>query len=302
MRRCNKLGAILPFVLGILLAVTVLLTSLLQMPGSGRQLAMRYLLQQQRIYDAESALLAYLEGIPEGFFEQIPENAGREVVHLPRVSRERMGPWADLRAEVDSCRSVHVLAGVACDSGCSMLRSYSLRHDIYDAFRLQLNREIMMVKPPLELVSKTGNRRVFGQIPSMALRVMDGDLSLDLEGRVSSGRFMVDGAMEVRGSAVFDTLRVYARGPLVFRGQTKVHWLEAFSEDRVEISKGMEFSGVVVALHKVAFPNGTAKVQMRYPSFVMSLESSETLQLDSMFVPDFVVGSLKPFEWKLNIE
>ena len=111
---------------------------------------------------------------------------------------------------------------------------------------------------------------------------------------------MVDGAVELRGSAVFDTLRVYARGPLTIRGRTKVRWLEAFSEDRVEISGGVEFSGVVAARCEVIFPDGMRKVRLRYPSFVLSLESSETAAADSMLLPGFVDGILRPFEWRME--
>jgi hypothetical protein len=193
-----------------------------------------------------------------------------------------------------------VLAGIACDSGCRALRSRSLRREIYEGFRSQLNRDIMVVKPPLRLQTKSGNRRLFGRIRPTALRVVDGDLSLDLEGGIASGRFMVDGAVELRGSAVFDTLRVYARGPLTIRGRTKVRWLEAFSEDRVEISGDVEFSGVVAARCEVAFPDGMRKVRLRYPSFVLSLESSETVAADSMLLPGFVDGILRPFEWRME--
>ena len=297
-------GAVLPLVLGILVAVTCLLTTLLQMPGNVRLVAQRGVQFQQQIYDAESALLAYLEGLPDGHFEREPWNWA-----LPKVSRERRGPWADLSVdvlrssgpEIDySKRRVHVLAGIACDSGCAMLRSYSARHEIYEGFGHQLEREIMMVKPPMTLEIKSGNRRLFGRIPSMALKVREGDLELALDGSTSSARFSVEGTVEVRGSAILDTLRIYARGPLLIRGQTKVRWLEAFSEERIEFSQGVEFSGVAVARQEVVFPNGASRVMFRYPSFVMSLESSEIVQRDSMLVPDFVTGALIPFEWKMD--
>ena len=111
---------------------------------------------------------------------------------------------------------------------------------------------------------------------------------------------MVEGSVEVRGRAHIDTLRVFAKGPLVLRGQIKIGYLEAFSEDRIEISQGVEFSGVAIARYEVAFPNGVKKVQRRYPSFVMSLESSEAPFLDSMLVPDFIEGNLKSFLWSLK--
>ena len=291
MRLGVKSGAVLPLVLGILLAVTILLTSLLQMPGGVRRAAMRSVQKQQQIYDAESALIAYLEGFPEGYFK------------LPKVERGRLGPWADLSASVDSIRSIHVLAGIACDSACNVLKSAKFRREIYEGFKQQLNQEIMLVKPPLKLEIKSGNRRLFGRIPSKALQVLDGDLTLDLEGEISSGRFIGDGFVEIRGNAVFDTLRVYARGLLTFRGRLKARFLEAFSEDRIEISSGVEFSGVAIARHEIVFPNGADKVMMHYPSFVMAAESANLpleLEQDSVLVPDFISGDLKPFVWNIK--
>ncbi|WP_283429518.1 hypothetical protein [Fibrobacter sp. UWB10] len=295
-----KSGAVLPLVLGILLAVTFLLTSLLQMPGGVRRIAMRSVQKQQRIYDAESALIAYLEGFPEGYFK------------FPKVERGRLGPWAELSASVDSSRSIHVLAGIACDSACNMLKSPKLRREIYEGFKQQLNQEIMLVKPPLKLEIKSGNRRISyqnaGRIPSKALQVLDGDLTLDLEGKIPSGRFIADGSVEIRGNAEYDTLRVYARGPIyirgsLLRGSVKIRFLEAFSEDRIEISSGVEFSGVAIARHEVAFPNGADKVMMLYPSFVMAAESANLpldLKLDSVLIPDFIAGDLQLFQWSLQ--
>ena len=300
MRLGVKSGAVLPLVLGILLAVTLLLTSLLQMPGGVRRVAMRSVQKQQQIYDAESALIAYQEGFPEGYFK------------LPKVERERLGPWADLSASVDSSRSIHALAGIACDSACNMLKSAKLRREIYEGFKQQLNQEIMLVKPPLKLEIKSGNRRISyqnaGRIPSKALQVLDGDLTLDLEGKIPSGRFIADGSVEIRGNAEYDTLRVYARGPIyirgsLLRGSVKIRFLEAFSEDRIEISSGVEFSGVAIARHEVTFPNGADKVMMLYPSFVMAAESAnpaQELKTDSVLVPDFISGDLKPFVWNVK--
>ena len=305
MRMGVKSGVVLPLVLGILLAVTFLLTSLLQMPGGVRRIAMRSVQKQQRIYDAESALIAYLEGFPEDIFK------------LPKVERGRLGPWAELSVNLpaptgEALSRLHVLAGITCDSACNMLKSPKLRREIYEGFKQQLNQEIMLVKPPLKLEIKSGNRRIShqnaGRIPSKALQVLDGDLTLDLEGKIPSGRFIADGSIDVRGSAEYDTLRVYARGPIyirgsLLRGSVKIRFLEAFSEDRIEISSGVEFSGVAIARHEVAFPNGADKVMMLYPSFVMAAESAnpaQELKTDSVLVPDFISGDLKPFQWSLR--
>ena len=80
--------------------------------------------KQQQIYDAESALIAYLEGFPDGFFKSDPWN-----VALPKVERSRRGPWTDLSTPVGESR-LHVLAGIACDSACNMLKSPKLRREI----------------------------------------------------------------------------------------------------------------------------------------------------------------------------
>ena len=151
--RRNKRGAVLPMVLGILLAVTLLLTSLLQMPGGVRRVAMHRAQVQQQIYDAESALIAHLEGFSEEYFA------------LPKVERSRRGPWADLSVQAGVSR-LHVLAGIACDSGCNMLKSRKLRREIYEGFKQQLNREITMIRPPLALKIKSGNHRLLGPAPA----------------------------------------------------------------------------------------------------------------------------------------
>lgn len=313
MRLGVKSGAVLPLVIGILLAVTILLTLLLQMPGGVRRVALRSVQKQQQIYDAESALIAYLEGFPEGYFRGEPWN-----VNLPKVERGRLGPWAEMSVNLpaptgEALSRLHVLAGVACDSACNMLKSAKLRREIYEGFKQQLNQEIMLVKPPLKLEIKSGNRRFFGGAFPPVLWVQEGDLSLNLERDPSaseplSGRFIADGSIEIRGNAVFDTLRVYARGPIHLRGSllqtpVKIRWLEAFSEDRIEISQNVEFSGVTIARHEVAFPNGTGKAKLKYPSFVMAAESANLpleLEQDSALVPDFISGDLKPFEWSMK--
>lgn len=298
-QRCR--GAVLPLVLGFLLAVTLLLTSLLQMPGGVRRGALRQLQKQQRIYDAESALIANLSGLPADFFERPPWNRA-----LPKVERGRLGPWAVLSAPMSSANSgsadkrIRILAGVPCDSACSLLNSYEHRREIYEGFRQELIREISMAKPPLSLKVKSGNRRFLGRLHPMSLWVQEGDLTLNLDGETSSARFRVDGSAEVRGSVSFDTLRIYARGPVTLRGNVRVRWLEAFSEERVEISQGFDFSGVVVARREVLFPNGVRKVRRRYPSFAMSLESAERSEPDSMLIPAFISGQLQPFEWSLK--
>ena len=286
---CNRdcKGAVLPLVLGILLAVTSLMAALLNVPGGLRRISLMHAQKQQAIYDAESALLAYLAGLPADYFEQ-------DSLTLPHVVRGRLGPWADLSAKTDSFGELHVLAGITCDSMVLCLESNATRREILEGFKSNLEREILLAEG---MVVKSGNRRFLGRAEMMSLRIESGDLSLDLEGATSVANFWVDGSAVIRGNALFDTLRIYAKGPIEFRGRNKVLWLEAFSEDRVDVSQNFEFSGVLVARTEVSMGKD---VVAHYPSFMMPLPENSEVPYDSILIPDFIDGPLKPFAWSIR--
>ena len=288
----DKSGAVLPLVLGILLAVSCLFASLLGVPGGVRRISLSFLEKQQSIYDAESALLAYLAGLPPDYFEK-----GVHPVRLPQVTRSREGPWADLSAKAASFGTVHVLAGIACDSVLGCLESNRARREIGSAFRDNLDREIRM-RNGLEV--KSGNRRFLGRLQPVSLRVESGDLSLDLDGNTSSACFWVDGSAVLRGNAVLDTLRIFAKGSIEFRGHVKVRFLEAFSEDRIEALQNFEYCGVMVSRGELSIGKDAVA---HYPSLAMSLSEQfmpDRLSRDSLLIPDFVAGPLQPFLWKLK--
>ena len=81
-----KRGNALPLVLGVLLVLSILLSAMLRMPGTLRRTVAIVADETQEMYWAESAVLAKLEGFPEGYF------AG-----LPAVESRVLGPWTEWR-------------------------------------------------------------------------------------------------------------------------------------------------------------------------------------------------------------
>ena len=68
----SKCGNVLPLVLGLLLVLSFLMTSMLRMPGALQRNISLIANETQEMYLAESAVLAKLNGFPEGYFAELP--------------------------------------------------------------------------------------------------------------------------------------------------------------------------------------------------------------------------------------
>ncbi len=295
-------GAVLPLVLGIVLAVTLMLTTLLHLPGGVRRTVIRLERKQQAVYDAESAILANLYGLPES-----------------QVLRQMRGPWMDVSAEAveileDGRRGasygrVHALAGVQVKN----MESVTLEQwrVVTEGFRSQLLGAIMQ---RTDLQEKSGNRRLLGKAENISLKVTEGDLLLDLEGTASCGNFYASGSLTLKGSASYDTLRLYAAGPLRVTGDVRIHHLEAFSGDNADISQRVTFAGIVAAQYGVSMQPSAARLfkgcgsswsqtsdnpRLQSTSSLSQTSSSKIL-LSPCLIPPFIEGSLTPFEWFLQ--
>lgn len=281
----GKVGAALPMVLGIVLAVSLVLTSLTHLPGGVRRIAVRLEREQQEIYDGESALLARMEHLPEGYFDREPWN-----LRLPRVAECHRGPWRELTAG-----RVHVLAGA---EPYEMSRRELLQ--MGEDFSKSLDESIL--NAPF-LTIKSGNRRMMGPARSMSLYVQDGDLLVDLDGSASVGNFKSSGSLTVRGTAGYDTLRLYSSGPMSLSGHVTARWLEAYSADRIEVRQDFAFSGVIISRAGVDFRD---KSRGFFPAVAFSLgqplDSGEVRRagrLPQAPYPAFTSGNLQPFEWSI---
>lgn len=248
----------LALVTGIVLAVTLMLTALMNLPGGVRRTELRMERELQLVYYQESAVLAYLAGFPQGYFREAPWN-----VDLPSVERSLHGPWVELASG-----SVHVLAGVR-----SHEMSPAESRDVVEGVRQAVDREIQK-SPELKVLS--GNRRLLGPARSENLMVLDGDLLVDMAGGKSLvGNFRAGGSLTVKGDAHYDTLRVYSAGPLFLLGKVSTDWLEAYSGDRIEMSRDFRFAGVLAS-----------------PEKVVGLQNGDSI------LPAFARGELVPFEWR----
>ena len=82
-------GSVLSLVLVVLLVLFILLTSMIRLPGPLRRTVALVASETQEMYLAESAVLAKLEGYPEGYF-----------ANLPNVERYILGPWIEWRTRL----------------------------------------------------------------------------------------------------------------------------------------------------------------------------------------------------------
>ncbi len=277
-------GAVLPLVMGIVLAVTCLLTALLQLPGGVRRKALREAENLQEIYDGESAILAELNGFPQGYF--VGNDWGWA---LPEVAKEMRGLWMEY-----SAGPVLALAGVAVENLSTL--AYGQRKLIADGLREKLKKEILMAS---DLQAKSGNRRLFGPATSMSLIVQDGDLYLDLSGHAARGNFYSTGSLTLRGSASYDTLRLYSAGPLLIAGSVTANHLEAYCGAEADLSRSSDLQKTSVAVI-VAQLGITLPVALAKSSSLETLAASQPAVFATPFLPAFIEGKHIPFRWTLK--
>lgn len=263
-----KRGFVLGFVLTLILSLTILFGCLLRVPGSVLRYTNRYAREVQTVYDAESAIIANLSGLPDGFF------AG-----LPPVYAESDGPWgrvcALLQAGAHSIPA-NISLPLSANSSRSLCASYGTRYsrlrfdDWYTAmtqYRAALRESITMARG-FRVMS--GNRRIFRLDTAIALHVADGDLTLDFDTRVPSAAFLVDGSVNVKGRARFDTLRIYSEGEVTLGGEVTVAHLEVYSGASLEVHSSFRFSGLLYARDVVTIRD---RVRADFPSVAVSLGS-----------------------------
>lgn len=269
---------LLPLVSVIFLCLALEFQSLLALSGTLMRKTRNYEKRLQAIYEAESRLLYYLGG-----------------VGVDSVKTRQAGPWLEISSQAGKWGVVKVLAG----SRSGFLSSRERRNRV-EAFRSLLHQEILMGK---QLKIKSGNRRLLGPAQDVSLEVENGDLLIDFWGNSSVCNFKTSGVLTLRGSATYDTLRLYSVGPMLIEGQVKIKWLEAFSVEQVEISGNVEFSGAVAANNGV---NLNHHAKAAFPSSLLSVNGmvnySDKNVSDSLLNPvfeDVPQTLLIPWGWSL---
>ena len=262
-----KHGNVLPLVLGVLLVLSLLLSAMLRMPGTLRRTVAIVADETQEMYLAESAVLAKLEGFPQGYF-----------TGLPAVESRVLGPWTEWRTRWrKNGRMVKFQFVLGNSYGhfatsewarCAVLLERNLQERILQADGLQ---------------KFSGNRRFFNLDSAMAKRgavnVSAGDLTLDLDGNgtfngvakhldVHSFMANVEGDVKIRGDVHFDTLRIYASGTVTVQGDVNVGFAEIFGFAGVEVTGDASLAGILLSKQSVEI---SRQAKLKFPSVAIAV-------------------------------
>ena len=264
----SKCGNVLPLVLGLLLVLSILVTSMLRMPGTLRRNVSLVAKETQEMYFAESAVLAKLNGFPDGYFAE-----------LPIVGSRILGPWTEWSVR---------------DKFQFMLGSEYGRFSTSEWARCAVVLEQNLHERILHSVglkNLSGNRRFFKLDSSdglsaertMAINVSAGDLTLDL-GDFSVRSFManVEGDVKIRGNVHFDTLRIYATGSVSVQGNVTADFAEIFGIASVTVSGNVSLAGSLLSKQNIEISD---RAQMKFPSVALAVGYRENrLSLLEKFV------------------
>ena len=250
----SKCGNVLPLVLGLLLVLSILVTSMLRMPGVLRRNVSLVAKETQEMYFAESAVLAKLNGFPDGYFAE-----------LPIVGSRILGPWTEWSVR---------------DKFQFMLGSEYGRFSTSEWARCAVVLEQNLHERILHsegLKNLSGNRRFFKLGSSdglsaertMAINVSAGDLTLDL-GDFSVRSFManVEGDVKIRGNVHFDTLRIYATGSVSVQGNVAADFAEIFGLASVTVSGNVSLAGSLLSKQNIEISD---RAQMKFPSVALAV-------------------------------
>lgn len=248
----SKCGNVLPLVLGLLLVLSILVTSMLRMPGALRRNVSLVAKETQEMYFAESAVLAKLNGFPDGYFAE-----------LPIVESRILGPWTEwcVRDKFQfMLGNEYGRFSTSEWARCAVVLEQNLHERIMHSDGLK---------------NLSGNRRFFKLDSSdglsaertMAINVSAGDLTLDL-GDVSIRSFManVEGDVKIRGNVHFDTLRIYATGSVSVQGNVTADFAEIFGLASVTVSGNVSLAGSLLSKQNIEISD---RAQMKFPSVAL---------------------------------
>lgn len=250
----SKCGNVLPLVLGLLLVLSILMTAMLRMPGTLRRNVSLVAKETQEMYFAESAVLAKLNGFPDGYFAE-----------LPIVGSRILGPWTEWRVR-DKFQFMlgHEYGRFSTSewARCAVVLEQNLRERILQSAGLK---------------NLSGNRRFFKLDSSdglsaertMAINVSAGDLTLDL-GDFSVRSFManVEGDVKILGNVHFDTLRIYATGSVSVQGNVAADFAEIFGLASVTVSGNVSLAGTLLSKQNIEISDCA---QMKFPSVALAV-------------------------------
>jgi hypothetical protein len=245
-------GSVLPFVLCLLLVLSILVTSMLRLPGVLRRTVRLVANETQEMYLAESAVIAKLDGYPERFF-----------VGLPTVEASVVGPWTEWRTDEFQFLLGNAYGRFATSewAACASLLEHNLHERILQSDGLK---------------SLSGNRRFFemdssAAVSPISLNIAAGDLTLDLgetAPKVKSFMAKVEGDVKIRGYTRLDTLRIYARGTVALQGHVEAGFAEVFGALGVSVAGDASLAGILLSKQNIEILDHAV---VRFPSVAIAV-------------------------------
>jgi hypothetical protein len=291
-----KRGNVLPFVLIALSVLLILVMAMLRLPGSLRRTVALVACETQEMYLAESAVLAKLNGFPEGYFKG-----------LPTVDERILGPWTEWRVRDKFLFLLGNEYGQFTTSEwvrCAVFLEQNLRERILQTVNLK---------------KLSGNRRFFkldssdglSRERTMAINVSAGDLSLDLgESRAFGDAFEnprssqelihsfmanIEGDAKICGNVHFDSLRIYATGMVSLHGNVTADFVEIFGLAGVEISGNVSLAGVLISKQYVEI-SGHVKVEFPSVALAVGYRENRLSLLEKSFFDGLAIAPSGTFE------
>lgn len=244
--RCR--GAVLPVVLAVALAVSLMLAGLLQLPFAASRYALREAKFSAETYLAESALIMHLSGFPQGFFAD-----------LPPVRERSAGPWLELRAG----RFV-AFAGKRRENGW-----WPMYADWVDG--AEFYRQTLLSRVQSGASRLSGNRRFFEVDPRMKFRIENGDLTVNADGNSEAMSFYVEGSAVIKGNLCVDSLWLFANGPVSIAGNVRAEFVEIYSAEDIRFEDDVTVRGHIWGRLGVQLSDRASAL---FPSVVLAMGSA----------------------------
>lgn len=274
----SRKGAVLGIVLVVLLMLTLLATAAMKMPGTVSRSIPLHEKRMQDIYRGESAIIAFTEQFPAGFF-----NGDGWNLNLPDVEFDHSLLWQKISVGISSNSKISAVAGVRYRRlGLGEIEKFAV--DFPDDLKTRISSSNNLKK-------LSGSKRISGFARDRNVLVENGDLVVDLEGKGISMNLGCDGNVVIKGSVQLDTLRLYAAGDVTLSGTVSINHLEAYSGGLVEVSRSFSFSGLLLARKAVSFRE---LATMKFPAVAVSSDDAVSLssRMEKTVCADSVFGKL----------
>lgn len=289
--KLKQRGAVLPFVCGLFLILTVIFSALLSSGGALRSRLVHYEILLQQQYEAESAILLSLYSLtPPNYF-----------LTIPPVHTDTLGPWLLIEAQAGE-RVVRAWAGYYASkiqANASHQKWQQARSRCF-AFYQQQWRETHFSD------TLYGNthfyRPIFSELQK-PLYVAAGDFTLDFQGgHLSKLTVYVEGDISIHGEVVLDSVRLFATGSITLSGNLDLRSAAIYARQKIEVGAPIQLRGVLLSEDTIIAEAG---VRWGIPLWTVPLlntgNGSFERKKDSGFFPIDLAGDMPLRIWNWSV-